>query len=63
MVSGWICEFSLSDAVEYIQGILYQEYSDARKNWEEEREKLTSSKDQLTAAREQDQVHVGNKII
>ena len=40
------------------QGILYQEYGDARKLWEEEREKLVASKDQLAALREQDQVRV-----
>ena len=39
-----------------IQGILYQEYNNARSSWEEEREKLTSCKNQLSAAREQDKV-------
>lgn len=42
----------------YLQGILYQEYSVARRDWEGERDKLIASKNQLTTAREQDQVRV-----
>lgn len=42
----------------FSQGILYQEYSDARKQWEAEKEKLVSSKNQLAALREQDQVRL-----
>ena len=49
---------TLCSHVLYLQGILYQEYSVARRDWEGERDKLIASKNQLTTAREQDQVRV-----
>ena len=44
--------------VHFSQGILYQEYSDSRKQWEEEREKLVSSKSELAALREGDRIRL-----
>ena len=40
------------------QGILYQEYSEARKSWETERDRLLHDNRQLASYREQDQVQV-----